>query len=141
MNPIIRDKLPLLPVSPGVYLMKDARDEIIYIGKAVNLRNRVRGYFTGSAADNHLASSVLRDAAKDMEWIITNTEVEALILEANLIRKHTPRYNVDLKDDKHYPYLRVTTSEAFPRFLVTRHVEKGKDLFFGEVQQLFRCFA
>ena len=127
----IREKLALLPNSPGVYLMKDGKGDLIYIGKAVNLRNRVRGYFTGPAADNHLASSVLRDAAKDMEWIVTHTEVEALILEANLIRKHTPRYNVDLKDDKRYPYLRVTLSEDFSRLLVTRHAEKGKDLYFG----------
>ena len=132
---LIQEKLALLPTTPGVYIMKDAKDGIIYIGKAVNLRNRVRGYFTGPAADNHLASSVLRSAAKDMEWIVTRTEVEALILEANLIRKHVPKYNVDLKDDKHYPYIRVTTSEPFPRFLVTRHAEKekgkGKDLYFG----------
>jgi excinuclease ABC subunit C len=128
----VADKLPLLPVDPGVYLMKDGRGAIIYIGKAVNLRNRVRGYFTGPSADNHLASRVLRATACDMEWIVTRTEVEALILEANLIRKHTPRYNVDLKDDKHYPYIRVTVSEPFPRLLVTRHAEKnGKDLYFG----------
>jgi excinuclease ABC subunit C len=132
LAPAIQDKLPLLPTSPGVYLMKDGGDEIIYIGKAVNLRNRVRGYFTGPSADSHLASSVLRSAAKDMEWIVTSTEVEALILEANLIRKHTPRYNVDLKDDKHYPYIRVTLSEPFPRLLITRQAEKkGKDLYFG----------
>lgn len=133
--PSVSDKLPLLPTDPGVYLMKDGRGEIIYIGKAVNLRNRVRGYFTGPGADTHLASRVLRDAAHDMEWIVTRTEVEALILEANLIRRHTPRYNVDLKDDKHYPYIRVTLSEAFPRLLVTRQAEKNgktaKDLYFG----------
>jgi excinuclease ABC subunit C len=131
----IADKLPLLPTDPGVYLMKDGKGGIIYIGKAVNLRNRVRGYFTGPGADTHLASRVLRDAAHDMEWIVTRTEVEALILEANLIRRHTPRYNVDLKDDKHYPYIRVTVSEAFPRLLVTRQAEKNgkgaKDLYFG----------
>jgi excinuclease ABC subunit C len=127
----IAEKLALLPVDPGVYIMKDGAANIIYIGKAINLRNRVRGYFTGPAADNHLASRILRDAANDMEWIVTRTEVEALILEANLIRKHTPRYNVDLKDDKHYPYIRVTTSEAFPRLLVTRSAEKGRDIYFG----------
>lgn len=135
LAPEIGHKLPLLPTDPGVYLMKDAKGKIIYIGKAVNLRNRVRGYFTGPGADTHLASRVLRDAAHDMEWIVTHTEVEALILEANLIRKHVPRYNVDLRDDKHYPYIRVTLSEAFPRLLVTRQAEKnggaGKDLFFG----------
>src|SRR6218665_3324444 len=105
LTPFIADKLALLPTDPGVYLMKDAGGTIIYIGKAINLRNRVRGYFTGPAADNHLASHILRDTARDMEWIVTRTEVEALILEANLIRKHSPRYNVDLKDDKHYPYI------------------------------------
>jgi excinuclease ABC subunit C len=137
LAPGIVEKLPLLPGEPGVYIMKDGAGNIIYIGKAIVLRNRVRGYFTGPSADNHLASRILRDAAKDMEWIVTRTEVEALILEANLIRKHTPRYNVDLKDDKHYPYIRVTTSEAFPRLLVTRHAEKGRgagasrDLYFG----------
>lgn len=133
LAPEITHKLPLLPTDPGVYLMKDGKGRIIYIGKAVNLRNRVRGYFTGPAADNHLASRVLRGVACDMEWIVTRTEVEALILEANLVRKHTPRYNVDLRDDKHYPYIRVTMSEPFPRLLVTRQAEKGagKDLFFG----------
>jgi excinuclease ABC subunit C len=137
LTPFIADKLALLPTDPGVYLMKDTAGTIIYIGKAINLRNRVRGYFTGPAADNHLASHILRDTARDMEWIVTRTEVEALILEANLIRKHSPKYNVDLKDDKHYPYIRVTTSEAFPRLLVTRHAEKGRgaganrDLYFG----------
>ncbi|HEX2613152.1 MAG TPA: excinuclease ABC subunit UvrC, partial [Fibrobacteria bacterium] len=135
LAPEIAHKLALLPLDPGVYLMKDAKDRIIYIGKAVNLRNRVRGYFTGPGADNHLASRVLRAVACDMEWIVTRTEVEALILEANLIRKHTPRYNVDLKDDKHYPYIRVTVSEPFPRLLITRQAEKGtganRDLYFG----------
>jgi excinuclease ABC subunit C len=132
LAPAVADKLPLLPVDPGVYMMRDGKGGIIYIGKALNLRNRVRGYFTGPGADTHLASRVLRESARDMEWIVTRTEVEALILEANLIRKHTPRYNVDLKDDKHYPYIRVTVSEPFPRLLVTRSAEKnGKDLYFG----------
>lgn len=132
LAPEIEHKLVLLPTDPGVYLMKDAKGGILYIGKALNLRNRVRGYFTGPGADNHLASRVLRAVACDMEWIVTRTEVEALILEANLIRKHAPRYNVDLKDDKHYPYIRVTLSEPFPRLLVTRHAEKGgKDPYFG----------
>jgi excinuclease ABC subunit C len=129
--PAIRHKLALLPEAPGVYLMKNAKGEIVYIGKAVNLKSRVRGYFAGTAADGHLASHVLRSAAKDMEWIVTGNEVEALILEANLAKRHAPRYNVELKDDKHYPYIRVTVSEPFPRLLVTRHAEKGRDLHFG----------
>ncbi len=131
LAPAVAEKLSLIPVDPGVYLMQDARGEIIYVGKAINLRNRVRGYFTGPAADSHLASHVLRSAAHDMEWIVTRTEAEALILEANLVRKHKPRYNVDLKDDKHYPYIRVTVSEAFPRILITRKTEKSADLYFG----------
>ncbi len=129
--PAIAEKLELLPASPGVYLMKNARGDVIYIGKALNLRNRVRSYFTGSAADNHLASHVLRSAAYDMEWIVTANEAEALILEANLAKRHAPRYNVELKDDKHYPYIRVTVSDTFPRLVVTRHAERNQDLTFG----------
>jgi excinuclease ABC subunit C len=129
----IQAKLEALPTRPGVYLMKNAKGEIVYIGKAVNLRNRVRSYFNARAGQaNHLASTLLRAVAKDLEWIITDTEVEALILEANLANKHTPKYNVQLKDDKHFPYIRVTLSEPYPRLVVTRQTSgKTKDLFFG----------
>lgn len=127
----ITDKLELLPPSPGVYLFKNAKGEIIYIGKAVNLRNRVRNYFNNRGAENHLASHILRDVAEDVEWVVTANEVEALILEANLAKKHAPRYNIELKDDKHFPYLRITLSEPFPRILVTRHVAKDGDAYFG----------
>jgi len=127
----IAQKLELLPNTPGVYLFKNAKGEIIYVGKAVNLRNRVRNYFSGRGADNHLASHVLREVAADIEWVVTQNETEALILEANLAKKHAPRYNIELKDDKHYPYLRLTKSEAFPRILVTRQVAKDGDLYFG----------
>ena len=129
----IQAKLDIIPNRPGVYLMKNAKGEIVYIGKAVNLRNRVRSYFNAKAQSNHLASSILRSAAQDLEWIITDNEVEALILEANLVGKHTPRYNIQLKDDKHFPYIRVTLSETYPRLMVTRHTSSGKskDLFFG----------
>jgi len=111
--------------------MKDVSGKIIYIGKAINLRNRVRGYFSGTGADNHLASHVLQSAARDVEWIVTDNEVEALILEANLAKKHSPRYNIELKDDKHYPYIRVTVSEPFPRLVITRKTGKNGDLYFG----------
>jgi excinuclease ABC subunit C len=133
LTPAIAAKLELLPTRPGVYLMKNAKGEIIYVGKAVNLRNRVRGYFNNKAQSNHLASTLLRAVAKDMEWIVTDTEVEALILEANLANKHSPRYNVRLKDDKHYPYIKVTLSEPYPRLVITRQsgAGKSKDMFFG----------
>jgi excinuclease ABC subunit C len=129
----IQAKLEALPTRPGVYLMKNAKGEIVYIGKAVNLRNRVRSYFNArSHQANHLASTLLRAVAKDIEWIITDNEVEALILEANLANKHSPRYNVQLKDDKHFPYVRVTLSEPYPRLVVTRQATgKTKDLYFG----------
>ncbi|HKP96127.1 MAG TPA: excinuclease ABC subunit UvrC [Fibrobacteria bacterium] len=129
----LQAKLELLPTRPGVYLMKNAKGEIVYIGKAVNLRNRVRSYFNNKAQSNHLASTLLRAVAKDLEWIITDNEVEALILEANLANKHAPRYNVQLKDDKHFPYIKVTLSEAYPRLVVTRQSGSGKskDLYFG----------
>ncbi len=131
LDPQIAFKLDQLPNTPGVYLMKDKAGETIYIGKAVSLRSRVRSYFNASL-QNHLANQVLRSRAKDIEWISTASEMEALILEANLVRKHSPRYNINLKDDKHFPYIRVTLSEDFPRFLITRRVtSKSKDVFFG----------
>lgn len=133
ISPAIQAKLELLPTRPGVYLMRNAKGEIVYIGKAVNLRNRVRGYFNSRAQANHLASALLRSVADDLEWIITDNEVEALILEANLVGKHAPRYNIALKDDKHFPYIRVTLSEPYPRLVVTRQAGsgKGKDQVFG----------
>ena len=126
-------KLEALPTRPGVYLMKNAKGDIVYIGKAVNLRNRVRSYFNARVQNNHMASALLRAVAKDLEWIITDNEVEALILEANLVNKHTPKYNVQLKDDKHFPYIKVTLTETYPRLVITRHSDagKGQDLFFG----------
>jgi excinuclease ABC subunit C len=129
----IQAKLEDLPTRPGVYMMRNAKGEIVYIGKAVNLRNRVRSYFNKQSQTNHLASTLLRAVAKDLEWIITDNEVEALILEANLVNKHSPKYNVQLKDDKHFPYIKVTLSEPFPRLVVTRQSGSGKtkDMYFG----------
>jgi len=126
----IASRLEELPASPGVYIMKNADGEIIYIGKAKVLRNRVRSYFQGRTTD-HRAAMVLHKHVADIEWILTDTELEALILEANLIRRHRPRYNVLAKDDKHFPYLRLTLGEAFPRLEVVRRIEQDKHRYFG----------
>ena len=96
LSPAVEAKLELLPTRPGVYLMRSAKGEIVYIGKAVNLRNRVRGYFNSRAQANHLASMLLRSVVCDLEWIVTDNEVEALILEANLVGKHAARFNIQL---------------------------------------------
>ena len=127
---LLEEKLKNLPSQPGIYMMKDELGNIIYIGKAVSLRNRVRQYFQSSR--NH--SPKLRAMVpkiKDFEYILTDSELEALILECNLIKKHRPRYNVLLKDDKHYPYIKVTTEEDYPRVFLTRKVKKDKNRYFG----------
>ncbi|HEX7510198.1 MAG TPA: excinuclease ABC subunit UvrC [Chitinivibrionales bacterium] len=126
----IMETVDRFPHDPGVYLMKDARDTPIYIGKAVDLKNRVRSYFFDTHADRpHI--NVMLERLHHIEWIATTSETEALILEANLIRKHTPHFNIDLKDDKHYPYLKITVDEPFPRLLVVRRIEQDKGLYFG----------
>ncbi|UCE25542.1 MAG: excinuclease ABC subunit UvrC [Candidatus Zixiibacteriota bacterium] len=129
-KPDLKLKLKNLPTSPGVYMFKTAAGKIIYIGKAKNLRNRVRTYFQSR---NHLDAKAERMISKaaDFELMVTESEVEALILEANLVREHKPRYNVDLKDDKHFPYIKVTTNETFPRVLIVRRLEKDKATYFG----------
>ena len=126
---IVEEKLKTLPNSPGVYLMRDVRGKIIYVGKARVLKNRVRQYF--QSGKNH-GAKVKAMVAKiaDFETIVTSTEVEALILECNLIKKHRPRYNISLKDDKSYPYLRVT-AEDFPRIFLTRRVIHDGSKYFG----------
>lgn len=130
MNDKITEKLQLLPDKPGVYIMKDAQNKIIYVGKAIILKNRVRSYFQSSK--NH-STKVTSMVAKidDFEYIITGSEIEALILECNLIKKHRPKYNISLKDDKTYPYVKVTTNEPFPRVFVTRRVQKDGARYFG----------
>jgi len=110
--------------------MKDASGGLLYIGKAVNLRSRVRSYFFDGHADRLQIPGMLRQI-DSIDLIVTNTETEALILEANLIRKHKPKYNIELRDDKHYPYLKITTQEPFPRLLVVRRVEKDGAAYFG----------
>ncbi|MFC1562910.1 excinuclease ABC subunit UvrC [candidate division KSB1 bacterium] len=121
-------KIKGLPNKPGVYYFKDRCDRIIYIGKAKSLKNRVRSYFQNSSIDKKTA--VMVSKIKDFEIIITNSEIEALILEANLVREHKPRYNVNLKDDKSYPYIRIT-KELFPRVFPTRRIIHDGSRYFG----------
>ena len=129
-NQSILDQINRFPESPGVYIMRNAEGTPLYIGKAINLRSRVRSYFFDSHEDRaHIP--VMLQKMDHIEWIATNNETEALILEANLIRNHKPRYNVELRDDKHYPYLKVTVQEQFPRLLVVRRVEKDGAKYFG----------
>lgn len=130
MNTVLTEKLLHLPEKPGVYLMKDDQGRIIYVGKAVVLYNRVRSYFQSSR--NH-SPKVLAMVARiaDLEYIVTASELEALILECNLIKKHRPKYNIRLRDDKTYPYIKVTTNEAFPRLYSTRRVQKDGARYFG----------
>jgi excinuclease ABC subunit C len=126
----LEEKLQNLPIQPGCYLHKNAKGDIIYIGKAKNLRNRVRQYFqTARIADLKTRELVARIV--DFEYIITDSEKEALVLESNLIKLHKPRYNVMLKDDKQYPHLKLTIDEEFPRLVKTRRVEKDGALYFG----------
>ncbi len=127
----IERRLAELPALPGVYIMKNAQGKIIYIGKAKVLKNRVRSYFDGSDHTGHRAATLMLPFIRDIEWIITESEEEALILEANLIRKHTPKYNVLLKDDKHFPYLAFSVKEPFPRLFLTRSVHKDDNQYYG----------
>jgi excinuclease ABC subunit C len=124
------DSVSRFPESPGVYLMKDGGGGLLYVGKAVNLRARVRSYFMSDHADRLQIPGMMR-LLKSIDLIVTNSEAEALILEANLIRKHKPKYNIELRDDKHYPYLKVTMGEPFPRLLVVRRVERDGAEYFG----------
>lgn len=127
MNPTITNKLALLPDQPGCYLMKDRQGTIIYVGKAKVLKNRVRSYFTGShdAKTQRLVGEI-----EDFEYIMTSSDLEALVLEMNLIKKYDPKYNVMLKDDKSYPFIKLT-NERHPRLITTRKVQRGKGRYFG----------
>ena len=128
MTEIVEEKLKLLPESPGVYLMKDIEDNIIYVGKSVNLKNRVSQYFHHS--DHPPKTQAMVRSVNDFEIIMVDTEVEALILECNLIKKYRPRYNVSLKDDKMYPYVKLT-AEKFSRLCVTRRPIEDGSRYFG----------
>ncbi|MBO1308460.1 excinuclease ABC subunit UvrC [Enterococcus sp. 669A] len=127
MNERIKNKLALLPDQPGCYLMKDKNGTIIYVGKAKILKNRVRSYFTGS---HDTKTERLVSEIEDFEYIVTESDIEALLLEINLIKKNDPKYNIMLKDDKTYPFIKIT-NEEFPRLLITRKVLKDKALYFG----------
>ncbi|HEY4551974.1 MAG TPA: excinuclease ABC subunit UvrC [Bacillaceae bacterium] len=127
MNELIKNKLAILPDQPGCYLMKDRQGTIIYVGKAKVLKNRVRSYFTGS---HDAKTQRLVNEIEDFEYIITSSDIEALILELNLIKKHDPKYNVMLKDDKSYPYIKLT-NERHPKLITTRKVKKDKGKYFG----------
>jgi len=125
----IQEKLSTLPSKPGVYTMLDSGGKILYVGKAKKLSSRVRSYFRSAPANPKIAALLERIA--DIEYIVTDSEVEALILESNLIKEHQPRYNVNLKDDKRYPYLKVTVNEPFPRVLVTRRYLNDGARYYG----------
>ncbi len=127
MNERIKNKLALLPDQPGCYLMKDKNGTIIYVGKAKILKNRVRSYFTGS---HNMKTERLVSEIEDFEYIVTESNIEALLLEINLIKKNDPKYNIMLKDDKTYPFLKIT-NEKYPRLVITRKVLKDKALYFG----------
>ena len=126
----IAEELKKLPDQPGVYIMHDSRDAIIYIGKAVSLRKRVHQYFQASHDEGIKKAQMVKQIAR-FEYIITDSELEALVLECNLIKEHRPKYNTMLRDDKTYPYIRVTVGEDFPRVLFSRQQKKDRSRYFG----------
>ena len=137
MEQDLKNKLAILPDQPGCYLMKDRQGTIIYVGKAKVLKNRVRSYFSGShdGKTQRLVSEI-----RDFEYIVTSTDLEALILELNLIKKHDPKYNVMLKDDKSYPYIKITSEEQ-PRLITTRKIKKDKGKYFGPYPNAYAASA
>ena len=124
------EELKKLPARPGVYLMHDAKDEIIYVGKAISLKNRVRQYFQSSRNKGVKIEQMVTHIAR-FEYIVTDSELEALVLECNLIKEHRPKYNTMLKDDKSYPFIQMTVEEDFPRILFARRMKKDKSRYFG----------
>ena len=127
---VIQDELKKLPPAPGVYIMRSARDEILYVGKAVNLHNRVRSYFRKIVGRGPQIAKMV-EQIDHFEYIVTDSELEALVLENNLIKEHKPRYNTLLKDDKTYPYVKVTVTEAFPRVLFSRRMARDGNRYYG----------
>ena len=134
MDPNLRaglvERVKELPDRPGVYVMKDSSGQVIYVGKASSLKNRVRSYFQSSAGLPR-RTQILVERIADFECIVTDSEVEALILENNLIKKHRPWFNVQLRDDKTYPFIKITLEEEFPRVLVTRRFQQDGSRYFG----------
>lgn len=127
---VLEEKLKILPALPGVYLYKDEKGKVIYVGKAISLKNRVRSYFVGQQKTSPKTQALVRHI-RDLEYIVTDSEVEALILESNLIKKYKPKYNIRLMDDKNYPYLRITVQEKFPRLEIARTVRQDGARYFG----------
>ena len=130
MNPTVEAKLKRIPPGPGVYLYKDAESQTIYVGKAKSLRNRVRTYFQQSRNLDERKDQMM-DAIEDLEFIVTDTEGEALALENNLIKQHKPKYNILLRDDKTYPFIKLSVNEPFPRAIITRRIRKDGALYYG----------
>ncbi len=130
LNDHLRGILDTLPSKPGCYLYKNSAGQVIYVGKAVNLRNRVRSYFHNPLEQDYKTRKLVENIA-DIEWIVVGSELEALILEMNLIKKHRPRYNIRLKDDKRYPYIKVHWADPFPKVTVTRQMVKDGSRYFG----------
>ena len=126
----LKEKIANLPSKPGIYLLKNSKSNIIYIGKAKSLKNRLSYYFQKRPPDD-AKTQVLISKISDFEILVTDSEMEALILEANLIKEHHPKYNINLKDDKRYPYIKITTYERFPRILIVRRIKKDKAKYFG----------
>ena len=130
MNPTVEAKLQQIPQGPGVYLYRDAEGQTIYVGKAKSLRNRVRTYFQQSRNLDERKDQMM-DAIEDLEFIMTDTEGEALALENNLIKQHKPKYNILLRDDKTYPFIKLSVNEPFPRTIITRRIRKDGALYYG----------
>ncbi len=126
----IEEELKKLPAKPGVYLMHDEKDEIIYVGKAVSLKNRVRQYFQTSRNKGVKIEQMVTHITR-FEYIVTDSELEALVLECNLIKEHRPKYNTMLMDDKTYPFIKVTVNEPYPRMMLVRQMKKDKAKYFG----------
>lgn len=133
-NTTIRKKLEHLPAKPGVYLMLDGEGQVIYVGKAASLRSRVRSYFRSVKQPPKVQAML--NHIEDFEYIVTDSEVEALILECNLIKEHRPKYNISLRDDKHYPYLKITLTHDYPRLVVVRSMKKDGNRYFGPYTQV-----
>ncbi len=126
----VKEKVKNFPTQSGVYLMKNQVDKIIYVGKAKNIKNRVRSYFLDTK-DISPKTKILVSHIVDIEYILTKTEVEAFLLEASLIKKHRPKYNIRLKDDKTYPYIKLSWGDSFPRLYLARKVKRDGSLYFG----------
>ena len=124
------EKIARVPDRPGVYLYRDGKQQVLYVGKAASLKSRVRSYFQESRPRDPKTDALVRQI-RDLEYIVTDNELEALMLEANLVRRHRPRYNIILRDDKHYPFLKLTTNEEFPRLVVARRVQRDGARYYG----------